>query len=1239
MFKETKRLLSIFISAVLLLGYVMPMTAFAASTQTESILFPTATSSGTLITKAVNAGLVSQASAVKSVSFVDLNNYNLTGVTTADYSSNSNNSVLAWYDSKKSALYIGGYGKIKASYSLSGAFYGGTAINEINGLDLLDTSGVLDMSQMFAGCGQSSTTFTLDLGSNFDTSNVTNMRYMFDSCGQYDKAFTLSLGDNFDTSKVRYMSYMFQSCGKNSETFTLDLGDKFDTSKVTEMEQMFCYCGTNSKKFALDLGDNFNTSNVTTMSNMFNSCGANSTNFALNLGNKFDTSKVTDMSAMFAKCGAESTGFTLNLGSNFNTSNVTIMSSMFSSCGKNSTVFTLDLGDKFNTSKVTEMISMFAQCGQNSQNFTLDLGGLFDTSKVKKMNNMFSGCGQNGERFTLDLGDKFNTSIVTTMEGMFYGCGANSKIFTLDLGDLFDTAKVIYMKNMFAGCGAASETFTLDLGDNFNTSRVAEMQGMFGSCGFNSPVFTLNLGSQFNTSAVKNMQGMFAECGYNSSAFKLDLGDNFKTSNVTNMSNMFYGCGGQAENFTELDLSGFTISAECDLEDFACEIPVTSFKFGEGWTNAALPESDVFAALKDTETSITGATSNLLDYDWAGDKRTVQFTDKNYYKITAEADVKAGGTVSGGATVMEGKSVSLTATANDGYTFEGWYDGDTKVCDTAVFTIDSVTESKTYTAKFTKDAVYYTITAVAGTSGGSVSGGGTVEEGGSITLTATARYGYNFEGWYDGDTKVCDTAKFVVENVSKDKTYTAKFTVAKEKYTITSAYQEGGIAEGGGEVEEGDTITIRAIPDEGYVFDGWYFGSTKVCDTEVFVIENITSSGLYIAKFKKIVYYTVSASAGAGGSVSGGGSVLEGASTTLIATANDGYTFAGWYDGETKVCDTATFVVTGVSEDKTYTAKFTESAASAFDFTSLRTLRTQEITVDHQTKTINLVAADGEEFVTIFVYQKDIIPGGTFRMASYMGNKVVYDPNGSYRVYFVSNFTVPVKANITINGVTEQYLVNVIFDSSEAKFDFTSLKGENFSDVTVDHDNKTIQVTADSGVDDIILYVNQHNTIYGGKLRMASYLGNKVKYDASGVYTIYANGKNSVSVKANITINGVVEQYLITVDFPGITWGFDDVKAENVQNMSIDHTNKVVTIDTTENADSILLYIDQICQSSIKGQIWMKSYMGNKVVYNASDRTYTIPKMGKSTIKVQTKITMLGETRYYDVVINFTESN
>ncbi len=837
-----------------------------------------------LLNKIKNDGITDiEPEAITAVHFVDLTDYDLTNIAYSDYSASGDGSVKAWMDGTE--LYIGGFGKIIAGNSLTYAFYFGQKIDSITGLEMLDTSNVTDMSNMFLFCGSDSRVFTLDLGNNFDTSNVTNMYGMF------------------------------WLCGRNSLNFTLNLRDNFDTSKVTNMGRMFLHCGSSSTEMTLDLGDKFDTSNVTAMNEMFEECAASST------------------------------------------------------------------------------------------------------------------------VFTLDLGDKFNTSNVTQMQYMFFNCGNDSPVFTLDLGDNFDTSKVTGMRWMFAGCGRKSKVFTLDLGKKFNTANSTDMFGMFSYCGCYS-------------------------------------GRTFKT----------------------LDLSMFTVSADTNLEEFASNIPVTNFIFGDGWANAVLPDNEVFFVYSKTATSVTGATPNLVSYDWEANNRLVTFTDKGSFTITATA--QTGGTVSGGGTVIESGSITLTATADDGYTFDGWYDGDTRVCDTAEFVVENVTADKTYTAKFTKNVVYYTISAEVGTDGGTVSGGGKVAEGENVTLTAAANDGYTFDGWYDGDTKVCETAEFVVENVTADKTYTAKFT------------------------------------------------KNPVVDPD-----------------------------------------------------------------------------------------------PTFDFTSLRTLKTKNITVNHETKTIDIDAADDAEYITIFVYQKDVIPGGTFKMASYMGNKVVYDKNGSYRIYFVHNFTVPVKANITINGITEQYLVNVNFDASKAKFDFTSLKGENFSNITVNHDEKTVHITANDSADDIILYVNQHGAVYGGKLRMASYLGNKVTYNPSGVYTIYANGKNSVSVKTNITINGVTEQYLITVDFPSVVWGFDTVNAENVKNVSIDHENKVITLDVNDNCDNLLLYIDQICQSNIKGQIWMKSYLGNKVVYNASDRTYTITKKDKNSITVKTKITMLGETRYYDININFTENN
>ena len=499
---------------------------------------------------------------IKIISFVDLNDYDLEGITTSDYSADLDGSVLAWYDEATFTLYIGGYGKIIAGRSLAHAFAGSIDLNRITGLDMLDTSNVTDMEEMFSDCGRDSKEFTLDLGDNFDTSNVTNMKGMFDDCG----ALTLDLGNKFDTSKVTNMYGMFYGCVGSPSACTLDLGDKFDTSNVTNMGYLFSHCGSSSKAF------------------------------------------------------------------------------------------------------------------------------------------------------TLNLGDKFDTSNVTHMEGMFSYCGRNSRAFALDLGDKFDT------------------------------SNVTDMRGMFTYCGEYCP------------------------------SFSIEFGDKFDTSNVTDMSEMF---SNGSKSLTTLDLSTFNVGENTKLDQFAYNTFVNTFIFGDGWKNATLPSagrtSGAFYNYSQTDSTVIGATENLCNYDWASDNRIVNGLKPQTYTVTANAET--GGTVSGGGTVIESSSITLTATADDGYTFAGWYDGETKVCDTAEFVVSNVTADKIYTAKFTKNAVSYTISAeVDANGGGTVSGGGEVAAGGSITLTATVNDGYTFAGWYDGDTKVCDTAEFVVTNVAADKTYTAKFT-------------------------------------------------------------------------------------------------------------------------------------------------------------------------------------------------------------------------------------------------------------------------------------------------------------------------------------------------------------------------------------------------------------------------------------------------------------------------------
>ena len=151
--------------------------------------------------------------------------------------------------------------------------------NKIKKVIIHDKIAPTNTSYWFVSCAQLNEIEGLE---KMDTSNVTDMQYMFAYC----QNLIISDLSSFDTSNVTNMDYMFYVCSK-IETLNLS---SFDTSNVITMRGMF----SDMRLQSLDL-KNFNTSKVTSMQNIFSSC-INLT--SLNI-NGFDTSQVTNMSGMF----------------------------------------------------------------------------------------------------------------------------------------------------------------------------------------------------------------------------------------------------------------------------------------------------------------------------------------------------------------------------------------------------------------------------------------------------------------------------------------------------------------------------------------------------------------------------------------------------------------------------------------------------------------------------------------------------------------------------------------------------------------------------------------------------------------------------------------------------------------------------------------------------------------------------------------------------------------------------
>ena len=299
-------------------------------------------------------------------------------------------------DNTTNTLYIQSDKEIFANYTCYHLFADFTVLKAIENIELLNTSTVTNMGEMFAGCKKVT---NLNL-SNFNTSKVTNMANMFNNCNSLTSLDISS----FDTSNVTDMKAMFQFC---KALTSLDLHN-FNTSKVTNMISMFYNCNSLT---SLDISG-FDTSNVTNMQSMFYSCNSLT---ELNVSS-FDTSNVTNMGGMFQKCA--------NLKkidvSNFNTSNVTNMGGMFLGCS-NTTEINVN---GFNTSKVTNMGGMFQGCNYLRE---LDLSS-FDTSNVTSMGTMFY--------YDISLTSinfkNADFSNVTSYGDMFFGFPSSAQIIAKD---------------------------------------------------------------------------------------------------------------------------------------------------------------------------------------------------------------------------------------------------------------------------------------------------------------------------------------------------------------------------------------------------------------------------------------------------------------------------------------------------------------------------------------------------------------------------------------------------------------------------------------------------------------------------------------------------------------------------------------------------------------------------------------------------------------------------------------
>ncbi len=212
--------------------------------------------------------------------------------------------------------------------------------------------------------------------------------------------------------------------------------------------------------------------------------------------------------------------------------------------------------------------------------------------------------------------------------------------------------------------------------------------------------------------------------------------------------------------------------------------------------------------------------------------------------------------------------------------------------------------------------------------GGTVIGAGTFAQGSTVTVAATPKTGYTFTNWTDsGSTTSVSTSPSYQFKMNGNRALIANFTIippAKFAVVTSSNPIAGGSTFGSGSYDVGTNVTIIESPNPGYTFVNWTENGTVVSTSSSFQFV-LTANRTFVANFSLVpaLQFAVilSSNPAAGGTNSGSGSYTSGASVTINASPNTGYTFVNWTEGTTVVSNSPsyTFVITG---NRTLVANF-----------------------------------------------------------------------------------------------------------------------------------------------------------------------------------------------------------------------------------------------------------------------------------------------------------------------------
>ena len=214
-----------------------------------------------------------------------------------------------------------------------------------------------------------------------------------------------------------------------------------------------------------------------------------------------------------------------------------------------------------------------------------------------------------------------------------------------------------------------------------------------------------------------------------------------------------------------------------------------------------------------------------------------------------------GGTITASQSVPYGGKMTITAKANNGYSFAGFVENNKTISNASSIELNNITTDRNITAVFNRDQCKVNVS-VYPQDTGKYEGAGTYNKGAKVQLSATAYDGYEFAGWSINSQIVSKDTKYTIDSIKSDLNVVANFMKKNATtYRITSGIANAGgtiSPSGDNNVPEGSSVTYNVMAQAGYRITAVVVDGTNIGAVSSYTFNNVRGGHNITASFEKI---------------------------------------------------------------------------------------------------------------------------------------------------------------------------------------------------------------------------------------------------------------------------------------------------------------------------------------------------------------------------------------------------